>query len=161
MNKAVFLDRDGTINVDFGYVFKPEDLKFIDGVENSLKRLVDAGYLLIVITNQSGVGRGYFTEQEAVDFNVYLSNKLKQSDISITDFYMCVHSPQEDCDCRKPSPKLINEAIKKYNIDATLSFMLGDKESDVQSGKNAGLRSMLVTGEQNIVYWANYILANQ
>jgi D-glycero-D-manno-heptose 1,7-bisphosphate phosphatase len=160
MNKAIFLDRDGTINVDFGYVCNPEKLVFVEGVENSLKRLLDAGYMLIVITNQSGVGRGYFTEQEAKDFNTFLSNKLEDSGICITDFFMCVHSPNNDCDCRKPSPKLILEAIKKYNIDATLSFMLGDKESDVQSGRNAGLRSMLITEKEDIVYWTDYIIGN-
>jgi len=149
MNKAVFLDRDGTINVDYGYVYKLEDLQIIDKVPESLLRLAEAGFLLIIITNQSGVGRGFFTE-EAVDyFNKSLISKLSEKGVKITDVFVCIHNPDQNCDCRKPSPKLILDAIKKYDIDPTRSFMVGDKESDVLSGKKAGLISFLLDREQD------------
>jgi D-glycero-D-manno-heptose 1,7-bisphosphate phosphatase len=160
MNKAIFLDRDGTINIDYGYVFDPSKLEIIEGVIESLKKLAEAGYLLIVITNQSGIGRGYFDEKQANRFNNYLSIQLKEKGVDITDFFMCVHSPEEFCDCRKPSPLLINAAIAKYNINPNESFMLGDKESDVQAGHNAGVTSMLITTACNIVDCTNKILKN-
>lgn len=160
MNKAIFLDRDGTINIDHGYVFEPSKLEFIAGVIESLQKLAEAGYLLIVITNQSGVGRGYFDETQANRFNNYLSIRLKEFDVSITDFFMCVHSPEEFCNCRKPSPMMINAAIEKYNINASESFMLGDKESDVQAGRNAGVASMLITAACSIEDCTNKILKN-
>jgi len=158
VNKAVFLDRDGTINVDFGYVFNPDKLKFINGVVDSLKMLIEAGYMLIIITNQSGIGRGLFTEKDAMNFNKYLCEKLSYLGIEITDVFMCVHSPEDNCVCRKPSPYLINEAIKKYNIDITTSFMLGDKPSDVQCGISAGVKSYLISSQTDFSYWTNYIL---
>lgn len=158
MQKAIFLDRDGTINVDHGYVYQPEKLKFIDGVESSLKKLQDAGYLLIIITNQSGIGRGYFSELDAQKFNDYLINDLIKSNIKINDIYMCPHSPEEACNCRKPSPKFILDAIEKYNINPSKSYMLGDKQSDVESGINAGINAFLIDKEHNIEYWTKKIL---
>lgn len=156
--KAVFLDRDGTINVDFGYVYNPDKLVFIDGVEASLKKLQDAGYLLIIVTNQSGIGRGYFSEKEANKFNEYLVKALQQVGVSITDIFMCPHSPEDKCDCRKPSPKLVNDAIKKYDIDPNQSYMLGDKQSDVDCGHNAGVMSFLINKEYIMDYWVTQIL---
>lgn len=156
--KAIFLDRDGTINVDFGYLYKPKDLKFIDGVEESLKKLQDAGFMLVIITNQSGVGRGFFSEQDARIFNNHLVEELQKKGILITDVFMCIHSPEVQCDCRKPSPKLILEAIKKYNISAFDSYMLGDKQSDVDCGHNAGVESFLIDSQHGIEYWTAKII---
>jgi D-glycero-D-manno-heptose 1,7-bisphosphate phosphatase len=161
MQKAIFLDRDGTINVDRGYVYKFEDLEFIQGVESSLKMLQSAGYLFIIITNQSGVGRGYFSEADAHKFNRYLIDELQKKTVTITDVFMCSHAPEDKCDCRKPSPKLILEAIEKYDIDASGSFMLGDKQSDVDCGRNAGVKSYLIDEQRNIEYWTKRILNKQ
>lgn len=158
MQKAIFLDRDGTINVDHGYVYKFEELEFIQGVESSLKMLQNAGFLLIIITNQSGVGRGYFSEADACKFNQHLIDELQKEAIRITDVFMCPHAPEDKCDCRKPSPKLILEAIEKYDIDASASFMLGDKQSDVDCGENAGVASYLIDKQHSIEYWTKQIL---
>lgn len=156
--KAIFLDRDGTINEDYEYVYKPEDLKFIDNIENDLLRLQKAGFLLIIITNQSGIGRGFFSEEEANIFNYYLKERLEKKGISITDIFMCPHHPDLNCNCRKPSPRMIKEAMGKYNINPEQSFMIGDKPIDVESGINAGVRSFLVDKVNNFNFWTNYIL---
>ncbi len=158
MNKAVFLDRDGTINVDHGYVYKPEDLQFIEKVPESLLRLIKADFLLIIITNQSGVGRGFFTEEAVNSFNENLISQLLEKNIKITDVFVCFHNPDQNCDCRKPSPKLIFEAMKKYDIDPTRSFMIGDKESDVLSGNKAGVTSFLLDKDQDFSIITDQIL---
>jgi len=157
MKKAVFLDRDGTINVDFGYVYRPEDLRFIDGVQESLIQLQKAGFMLIIITNQSGVGRGFFTEAQAHAFNELLTEQLKKNGINIADTFMCIHSPEENCNCRKPSPKLVLEAIKKHHIDVKSSYMIGDKNSDVECGENASIKSFLIDKDHSINFWAKFI----
>lgn len=158
MNKAVFLDRDGTLNVDHGYVYKLEDLVFIDGVIESLRQLQKAGFLLIIITNQSGIGRGMFSKENAISFNLHLIKKMKDEGVLINDIFMCSHSPDQNCDCRKPSPKMILEAIEQYKINPEKSFMLGDKNIDVESGKKAGVQSFLVDTEKSLSFWTNYIL---
>lgn len=156
-NKAIFLDRDGTINVDYGYVYQLKDLVLLPGVIEALQKFQEAGYLLIIVTNQSGVSRGYFTEEDVKAFNNELKNKLALHSIVITDFFLCIHSPFDKCSCRKPSPQLINEAILKYNIDPTQSLMFGDKSSDVLCGENAHVKSYLVTKEHSLLYWANLL----
>ena len=158
MNKAVFLDRDGTINVDHGYVYKKEDLQFIDKALEAMLLLEKAGYLLIIITNQSGVGRGYFREEDVTDFNNHLILKLSENGIKITDVFVCLHTPAQNCDCRKPSPKMIMDAISKYNIDPKKSFMIGDKSSDVISGENAGVTSFLINETNDFGLIAKKIL---
>ena len=161
MHKAIFLDRDGTINVDYGYVYKPEDLTLLPGVVEALRSFQEQGYLLIVITNQSGVGRGYFTLEDANKFNKLLQQALERQGITITDFFTCPHAPEEICICRKPSPQMVNEAIRKYDIDSSQSYMIGDKKSDVECGTNANLISYLVTPEHSLLYWSNQITGNQ
>lgn len=161
MHKAVFLDRDGTINIDYGYVYKPEDLTLLPGVVEALRTLQKEGYLLIVITNQSGVGRGYFTLEEVNRFNNLLQRTLKEQGVTITDFFTCTHAPEERCNCRKPSPLMVNEAIRKYDINPSQSYMLGDKKSDVECGNNANMTSYLVTPKHSLLYWSNQITENQ
>lgn len=156
-NKAVFLDRDGTLNVDWGYVYKVEDLVLMPGVLKALQLFQKAGFLLIVVTNQSGVSRGYFTERDVISFNDNLKKKLALHNILIADFFVCIHGALDKCTCRKPSPLLINEAILKYDIDPIQSFMFGDKESDVLCGKNAHVESYRVTREHPLLYWARLL----
>ncbi|MCR5587732.1 MAG: HAD family hydrolase, partial [Lachnospiraceae bacterium] len=124
MNKAVFLDRDGTINVEKNYLYKIEDFVFLPGVIEGLKLLQDAGFLLIIITNQSGIARGYYTEEDFKILNNWMLNKLAENGINITKVYYCPHLPdakieeyRRDCDCRKPKLGLFYRAIKEYNID--------------------------------------------
>ncbi len=161
MNKAIFLDRDGTINVDFGYVYKTEDLEFLPGVVEALQIFQELGYLLIIITNQSGIGRGYFTLEDAEGFNQAMSQELKKHGIVISNFFTCPHAPEEKCECRKPSPHLVMEAIKQYKITPDESYMFGDKKSDVECGENSGVKSFLITPEHSLLYWANQLKSNR
>ncbi len=157
-NKAVFLDRDGTINVDTGYVYKKEDLQLLPGVLDALHIFQNAGYLLIIVTNQSGVGRGFYTLDDVNRFNESLSLLLRENDILLSDFYVCPHSPEDNCKCRKPSPYLLNKAMEEYDVDAQASFMFGDKDSDLKAGQNAGIPSYLVTAEHSLLYWAQSLI---
>jgi len=159
-NKAVFLDRDGTLNKDSGYTYQIEQLELLPGVVEALRIFRDAGFLLIVVTNQSGVGRGYFTEKDVDNFNNALTEELKKEKINIEKFYMCFHSPEDNCECRKPAPYLINKAIEDFNIDPKKSFLFGDKESDIQSGVNAHVRSLLITEEHSLYFWAEKLKRN-
>ena len=151
MKKAIFLDRDGTINIEKDYIYKPEDLVFEDGAIEALKTFKNLGYILIVITNQSGIARGYFTEDDLHRFNKNMNDLLKKDGVEIEEFFYCPHHPIKgigeylvDCDCRKPNNKLIEEAIKKYDIDREKSFMIGDKKSDIGAGLKSNLRTVLV-----------------
>lgn len=154
-NKAIFLDRDGTINKDFGYISKLEQIELLSGVPEALKIFQEAGYKLIVITNQSGVGRGYFSQNDVYMVNQRLKELLSLVGVSITDFYICFHSPADNCNCRKPSPLLIKQAVSNYQIDVKLSFMFGDKDSDVVAGEKAGVKSYIITDKENLLFWAN------
>ena len=157
MNKAIFLDRDGTINVDFGYVYKTQELELLPGVAEALRIFQELGYLLIVITNQSGIGRGYFTLEDAEQFNRALAQELEKHGVILNDFYTCPHAPEEHCECRKPSPFMVTEAMKKYDIDPSQSYMFGDKKSDTECGERSGVKSFRVTEEHPLIYWANQL----
>ncbi len=160
MNRAVLLDRDGTINVDYGYMHDPSKIEFLEGVVEALQKLETQGYLLIIITNQSGIGRGYFTEEQYEIFSDAFLAELSERGVNITATYMCPHSPEEECSCRKPYPYMALKAIEEYDIDPAQSYMFGDKSSDVKCGESAGLCSRLIKGEQNLLYWTNEIINN-
>lgn len=149
MNKAVFLDRDGTINVDYGYVYRPQDFHFIDGVIDGLSILQDLGYLLIVITNQSGVGRGYYSEKEMKRCLQYMEDQLALYDILIQKTYYCPHYKQ-NCLCRKPKTKLFEEAIDDFNIDCTQSYAIGDKLRDLSICEKKPVTGILLTEDSKI-----------
>lgn len=157
MNKAVFLDRDGTINVDFGYLYKTEDLEFLPGAVEALRLFQAQGYLLIVVTNQSGIGRGYYTLGDADRFNRFMEAELEKQGVRLSAVYVCPHAPEEACTCRKPSPFFLQEAMKKYDIDPAASYMLGDKKSDVECGENAHVQSFRITPEHSLLYWAKQL----
>lgn len=152
--KAIFLDRDGTINVDFGYLYKPEQLEFLPGAIEAMQIFRDLGYLLVVITNQSGIGRGYYTLEDAERFNEYMSAQLVKEGIEVADYFVCPHAPTEDCHCRKPHPTMVLEALAKYDIDPAQSYMFGDKQSDVDCGEAAGVRSFRITAGEQLIDWA-------
>ncbi|NPA03418.1 MAG: D-glycero-beta-D-manno-heptose 1,7-bisphosphate 7-phosphatase [Epsilonproteobacteria bacterium] len=145
--KAIFLDRDGVINVDYGYVHTKEKFKFIDGVFEALKELQEMGYLLIVITNQSGIGRGYYSLEQFLKLNRFMVEEFGKKGIKITDTFFCPHHPNQGCECRKPKPKMVLDAIKKYKIDPFNSWIIGDKVSDIEAGKAAGVRGILIGKE--------------
>ena len=150
MKKAIFLDRDGTINVEKDYIYKSEDLVFEEGTIDALKTFKNLGYILIVVSNQSGIARGYFTEEDLNIFNNNMNEILKKNGIEITEFYCCPHHPdgigeyKKVCECRKPNNKMIEDAIKKYNIDKEKSYMIGDKTSDIGAGIKSNLKTVLV-----------------
>lgn len=142
MNKAVFLDRDGCVTEDLGFVYKVEDFKFEKNAVEGLRLLRD--FRLIFITNQSGIGRGYFKFEDFLDYNSRVIEELKKCGISIEKTYVCPHRPEDNCECRKPKTKLIKDAEKDFSIDLGRSFMIGDKKIDVEMGHNAGCKSILV-----------------
>ncbi|MEK6947274.1 MAG: HAD family hydrolase [Nanoarchaeota archaeon] len=142
MKRTVFLDRDGSIVEDKGYTYRLEDYKLIPNAVEGLKLLKD--YKLIIVTNQSGIGRGYFAMEDFEKFNNHLILELKKHNIKIEKTYVCPHNPEDNCDCRKPKTKLIKDAAKEFNIDLSKSFMIGDKNIDIQMGKNAGVKTILV-----------------
>ena len=151
MNKAIFLDRDGTINVEKNYLYKIEDFEFLPGVIDALKQLQQMGYLLIVITNQSGIGRGYFTETDFHKLNNWMVSTLKAQGITIADVYFCPHLPdaqveeyRKDCECRKPKLGMYLQAVAKHDIDLCSSYAIGDKIRDCAICVATNCRGFLV-----------------
>jgi D-glycero-D-manno-heptose 1,7-bisphosphate phosphatase len=144
LKPAVFLDRDGTINEEVGYLNHPSRLKLLPGVAEALKRLTERGYLLFVVTNQSGPARGYFPEELVFKINSMIERRLKRRGVKIEEFFVCLHHPNDNCSCRKPKTGLIELAFKKYPIDRERSFVVGDRLIDVELAKNAGLKGILV-----------------
>ncbi len=141
---AVFLDRDGTINEDSGYVSSPSEVVLIKGAVEAIRSLNSIGVPVIVITNQSGVGRGYFTEDGLKAVNDRLIQLLNQGNARIAGLFCCVHHPDDDCACRKPKTGLIARAASALGVDPRLSYVIGDKASDVGLARNAGAKAVLV-----------------
>ncbi len=137
MKKAIFLDRDGTINIDKGYLYKIDDFEFIPGVIDGLKLLTDAGFVIVIITNQSGIARGMYSEQDLIILNTWLSHYLHENGVSIGGIYYCPHHPngviskyRKQCDCRKPGLELYYTAVRELNINLDESYAIGDKLHD-------------------------------
>lgn len=153
-SKAIFLDRDGVLNVDLGYTYKASDLKLVPGMIQGLRALFQSGFAIVMITNQSGIARGMFTMGHVEDFHKEL---LRQIDLEIPGFnfdaiMICPHHPKGivtefavDCDCRKPGTKLVTDAATRLGIDLQKSWLVGDKDSDVDCAINAGMRGIQVT----------------
>ena len=143
-NKAIFLDRDGVINKDLKYIFKKEDFEFIEGVLDSLKKFLKKNFLLIIVTNQSGIAKGHYTLEDYKQLTEWYLNELKQKKINITEVFFCPHNPEDSCLCRKPKPYFIKLAQKKYNLDLKKCFMVGDKQIDLDFAKNANIKAFKV-----------------
>ncbi len=151
MNKAVFLDRDGTVNEEVGYLRNLEDLRLIAGAGPAIKRLNDAGLLVVLVTNQSGIARGYFSESLLHEIHGRLEQMLRDEGARLDAIYYCPHHPSagnshytRECDCRKPGTGLIDRASLDLDIDVRQSYVIGDKWSDVELGQRAGAHSILV-----------------
>ncbi len=136
MRKAVFLDRDGVVNQDYGYVYKKEDFEFVPGLFDYLRH---AGLPAVIITNQSGLGRGYFTQNDLEKLNAFIHEAFAKEGIELLGIYYCPHRPDEGCSCRKPSPQMIEQAADEHGIDLENSVMIGDKQSDIDAAKAAGV----------------------
>ena len=145
-NKAIFLDRDGVINEEVSYLSNPDDFKFIDGSIKALKILKELGYLLIVITNQAGIARGYFTEEVLWQIHQKMIKALNTKNISLDDIYYCPHHPNYTgpCECRKPKPGMILDAAKRHDIILKQSYMIGDTLKDIETGYNAKCKTVLL-----------------
>jgi len=141
MTKALFLDRDGVINVEKDYLYKIEDFEFIDGIFDLCKYYRDKGYLIVIVTNQSGIARDYYTEKDFSILTTWMLDKFTSNGIDIHKVYYCPHHPSisGECTCRKPNPGMLLEAKNEFNINMSLSIIIGDKERDIEAGLNAGL----------------------
>ncbi|PKH22827.1 D-glycero-beta-D-manno-heptose-1,7-bisphosphate 7-phosphatase [Enterobacterales bacterium CwR94] len=143
---AIFLDRDGTINVDHGYVHEIDNFQFIDGVIEALCELKQMGYALILVTNQSGIARGMFTEEQFMTLTEWMDWSLADRGVDLDGIYFCPHHPEgqieayrQHCECRKPQPGMLLEAAAYLNIDLAASYMVGDKKEDMQAAIAAGV----------------------
>ncbi len=135
--KAVFLDRDGVINVEKNYLYKIEDFEFIDGVFEALHYLQKFGYKLFIITNQSGIGRGYYTKEDFEKLTSWMLQQFQDQGIEISQVECCPHAPDENCTCRKPNTGMIENILKNHDIDLENSWLIGDKSSDIECANNA------------------------
>ena len=151
MNKAVFFDRDNTLIIDKNYMHKVSDLKFYPDTFSALKTVQDKGYKLFIVTNQSGIARGLFGIDDLHFFMDHLLKTLAKNNINISDYFFCPHHTEgtikaytKKCSCRKPEPGMLHDAQKKYNLDLCQSILIGDKETDILAGKNAGVPSNIL-----------------
>lgn len=152
MKKVAFLDRDGTLNVDHGYVHKVEDWEFNDRAPEALKKLQDAGFALAVVTNQSGIGRGYYTVEDMKKVHEHMVQELAKHGVKIDAIAYCDHDPDAACDCRKPAPGMAKQIEEQLgDIDYANSWMIGDKEADVLFGEAIGTKTVLI----NSKYWGS------
>lgn len=156
MNKAVFFDRDGTINVERHYVYQIESFEIFPDVPKILSELRRRGYLLILITNQSGIARGYFTVRQMQELHQYMQNELSRWDAQFDDILYCPHYPKGiipkyavDCNCRKPGSMLFEQAVKKYGIQPEVSVAVGDKDRDLIPAKKLGMKCIKISGEKS------------
>jgi D-glycero-D-manno-heptose 1,7-bisphosphate phosphatase len=143
MEKAVFFDRDGVINIEKNYLYLIEEFEFIDGTFETLKYLQSLGYKLFIITNQSGIGRGYYSFEQYEVLTQWIQKQFKKEGITISGIYCCPHAPNVDCECRKPKIGMIQEAEKVSNIDFQNSWLVGDKNSDIQTAYNANISNTI------------------
>ena len=146
LRPTAFLDRDGVLNHDAGFIHKPQDFHWIEGAREAVKHLNDAGYLVIVITNQSGVARGYFSEQAVKTLHEWINGQLQAIGAHVDAFYYCPHHPEapleayrRDCDCRKPAPGMLRQAMRERPVDPSRSFLVGDRERDIAAAQGAGV----------------------
>lgn len=144
--KAAFIDRDGVINVDSAFLHRVEDLVFLPGAVEGLQRLQAAGYLLVVITNQSGIARGFYTEADYLKLTAAMQQRLLAAGVQLSAVEFCPHLPDAeiaryrlDCDCRKPRPGMLERAAAALNIDLSASILVGDRATDIQAGRSAGV----------------------
>jgi len=142
--KTIFLDRDGVINKEVNYLHKAEDFKFIHGVFEACNYLIELKYKIIIITNQSGISRGYYSEKDFFNITNWMLKQFKNNGVNILDVFHCPHSPNENCTCRKPKPGMLLKAKKMHGIDMQKSWLIGDKENDITAAISAGISNTIL-----------------
>ncbi len=142
--RAVFTDRDGTLNPDFHYLSDPERYEFLPGVTEGIRRLREHGFLVICVTNQSGVGRGFFTAERLEEIHRRIEQRLERAGTRLDAFYYCPHLPEDRCACRKPGTELFERASREFHIDLKSSAILGDRFLDILVGARLGMTSVLI-----------------
>ena len=147
---AIFFDRDGVLNQDLGYIFEPKNFKWINGAKEAIKFVNDLNYFVIVVTNQSGIARGYFSLSDLENLHQWIAEELQENKAKIDKFYFCPHHPDGivekysiACSCRKPKPGMILNAIREWPIITSKSILVGDKESDLKAAESVGIKSYL------------------
>jgi len=143
--KALFLDRDGVINIDVDYAHTPEQITFMPGIFDLAREAHASGELIIIITNQSGIGRGYYTEDQFHSLMRWMLGQFERQGAPITAYYHCPHLPDDGCECRKPKPGMLLKAAKEWDIDLRASRFIGDKKSDMEAGKAAGVGKCILS----------------
>ena len=153
MKRALFLDRDGVVNVEKDYLYKHEDFEFIDGVFELIRHYQKLGYLIFIVTNQSGIARGFYSKNDFHRLTAWMETQFLKESVKIQKVYFCPHHPEISgmCSCRKPQPGMLLQAAREYKIDLKNSIMIGDKERDVEAGLNAGLTTTYLFDENNSV----------
>ena len=149
-NKILFLDRDGIINIDYGYVYKAKDFTFREGIFELLQLFIKNEYTLYIITNQSGIGRDYYTEDDFQTLTKWMLNIFERKNIHIKKVFYCPHAPEKKCSCRKPATGMIDTLLKEHPIDLKHSWMIGDKQSDIDLAHNAHIAHTIAIGTDTI-----------
>ena len=144
LDKAIFLDRDGVINKEVNYLHNIGSCEFIEGIFESCKYLLKLEYKIVIVTNQSGISRGYFTIKDYEKLTKWMLSQFKDQGISILDTFYCPHLPESNCECRKPKPGMFFSAKKKHSIDLRNSWMIGDKETDIGAASSAGIQNTIL-----------------
>ena len=149
--KTIFLDRDGVINKEINYLHKINDFEFIDGIFSACHYFETLGYKIIIITNQSGISRGYYNELDYKLLTEWMLSEFENNGVKILDVFHCPHAPKEECDCRKPKPGMFLNAQIKYNIDMENSWMIGDKEVDISAANKAGILNTVLVRSGHMI----------
>ncbi len=151
MTKAIFLDRDGVINTERGYTHRLEDFVILPDLMDVLQLLQKRGYMLIVISNQSGIAKGLYKQTEVEILHTYMLNEFKKNGIVISEIYYCVHHPDvSNCICRKPDSLFVEKALARFNIDPQGSYFIGDKDRDVEAAEKAGVKGILIEANSSL-----------
>ena len=153
--KTIFLDRDGVINKEVKYLFRIADFEFIEGVFDACLYFHNLDYKIIIISNQSGIARGYYNENDYQKLTKWMLNQFNKKGISILDILYCPHGPESKCNCRKPKPGMLIEAKYKYNISMDDSWMIGDKETDIEAANLAGITNTILVRSGHLINKSN------